>query len=83
MGAMSRVEDRFGGNYFVFGESADGKFVDLADSEDTTVVGHISREDAEKLIAKRKALMGCLVDLYLALQKADEDALFKLWYPDQ
>ncbi len=81
MGGMDYIERRFNGRYFIFGESKDG-LVDIADSEDSTVVGHISKEHAEKMIAKRDALMDCLVNMALAFQDTDDGAFHRFWWSE-
>lgn len=57
------IENRFP-RYFIFGESKCGNFVDIATAYDDTLVGRISRADAEKLIADRNKAIDAIVHLF-------------------
>lgn len=63
--------------YFIFGEYKDG-FVDIASSEDDSLISHISRNDAMKIIKDRDDV----IDLLHRFSEVfgDCDAFDKVWY---
>ncbi len=81
MGGWDFIGRRFNGPVLIFGQTQDGKHVDIADSEDMTLVGHVTKEDAEKLIKKVDAIMECLVGMAIAFDKADNKAFDEFWWP--
>jgi hypothetical protein len=48
--------------YFVFGEHPDGK-VDVADSNHDTLVGHVTVEDAQRLVKERQKAIDAIIRL--------------------
>ena len=53
------IEESFR-RYFIFGESANGQYVDVADSEGD-IVTHIRRDEAERLIVDRNIVVDALI----------------------
>lgn len=64
--------------YFIFGKSKDGKYVDIATSEDSTLIGHITVEDAEKIIKERDEVL----ELLYELSEECEYGFTSVWYKD-
>lgn len=65
-------------HYFVFGEHLDGR-VDIATGTGSAVAT-VSKEDAEKLIQHRDAIVQKLCDMARAFDEASPDKFRKFWY---
>ena len=63
--------------YFIFGEYPDG-FVDIASSEDDSLISHISTNDAQKIIKDRDDV----IDLLHRLSEVfgDCEGFDEVWY---
>lgn len=63
--------------YFIFGEYPDG-FVDIASSDDDTLISHISKKDAMKIIKDRDDVIELLHRLSEVF--GDCEGFDEVWY---
>lgn len=71
---LKHIEERIS-PYFVFGEHKDG-FVDVASKDDDSLITHISKKDADKIIKERDFV----IDLLHQLSEKCGDYFNKVWY---
>jgi hypothetical protein len=71
---LKYIEERIS-PYFMFGEHKDG-FVDIASKDDDSLITHISKRDADKIIKERDFV----IDLLHKLSEKCGDDFDKIWY---
>lgn len=71
---LKHIESRIS-PYFIFGEHKDG-FVDIASINDDSLITHISKEDADKIIKERNFV----IELLHKLSEKCGDDFDKVWY---
>jgi len=71
------VEERFP-RYFIFGQSADGKLVDVATTEGD-VLTSVSVENAKSVIESHNKVIQFMCDLADAFDKAAPEAFKDFW----
>lgn len=77
---MSTIAEGTFDLYFIFGEHPDGVRVDVANSCDDTVVGCVTRADAEKLIMYQNAAVEAIEKLAYRFMEVDNEEFKKIWF---